>query len=295
MLTRQRSALLLPLTGFLLVFFVAPLVWLLSLAVREAEVPRALPRTLTVLHHWQSGQAVPSTVFTNMAQDLREAREQFLAPAVVVGELVLDIVARYLMLERNGAPRDDAHLGHGAKARKRDDPAHVHADAGQGGEQGGPGLVVADDAGRQHRGAERREVGEGVGAAARDVALALEAQDDHRGLARNALGSAEHEAVEHEVAVENDAAARKSLDGFVEAGSCAHSRDSSLAGLLSPPPAQLKALACRVSAANRHAGAVRPLAAGSVASRLLGAGSIPPAAGLLAMTPIPPQGTENCY
>jgi hypothetical protein len=41
MLTRQRSALLLPLCGFLLVFFVAPLVWLLSLAVREAEVPRA--------------------------------------------------------------------------------------------------------------------------------------------------------------------------------------------------------------------------------------------------------------
>jgi len=72
---RQRSALLLPLTGFLLVFFVAPLVWLLSLAVREAEVPRALPRTLTALHSWQSGQAVPPTVFTSMAQDLREARE----------------------------------------------------------------------------------------------------------------------------------------------------------------------------------------------------------------------------
>ena len=40
MLLRHRSALLIPLTGFLLVFFVAPLVWLLSLAVREAEVPR---------------------------------------------------------------------------------------------------------------------------------------------------------------------------------------------------------------------------------------------------------------
>ena len=35
-----------PLTGFLLVFFVLPIAWLLSLAVREAEVPRALPRTL---------------------------------------------------------------------------------------------------------------------------------------------------------------------------------------------------------------------------------------------------------
>ena len=75
MLMRQRTALLLPLTGFLLVFFVAPLVWLLSLAVREAEVPRALPKTLTVLQTWQPGQAVPAAVFPELAQDLRAARE----------------------------------------------------------------------------------------------------------------------------------------------------------------------------------------------------------------------------
>ena len=71
---RQRSALLLPLTGFLLVFFVAPLVCLLSLAVREAEVPRALPRTLLALQSWQPGQAVPPKVFAGMALDLTEAR-----------------------------------------------------------------------------------------------------------------------------------------------------------------------------------------------------------------------------
>ena len=74
MSTRHRSALLLPLSGFLLVFFVAPLVWLLSLAVREAEVPRALPRTLAVLQTWQSGQALPPKVFPGFAQDLVEAR-----------------------------------------------------------------------------------------------------------------------------------------------------------------------------------------------------------------------------
>ena len=74
MSTRQRSALLLPLSGFLLVFFVAPLVWLLSLAVREAEVPRALPRTLAVLQTWQPGQALPPKVFPGFAQDLVEAR-----------------------------------------------------------------------------------------------------------------------------------------------------------------------------------------------------------------------------
>jgi ABC-type sugar transport system permease subunit len=36
-----------PLAAFLVVFFVVPIGWLLSLAVREAEVPRALPRTLS--------------------------------------------------------------------------------------------------------------------------------------------------------------------------------------------------------------------------------------------------------
>lgn len=71
---RQRTLLLLPLAGFLLVFFVAPLVWLLSLAVREAEVPRALPRTVAALHDWRPGQPVPAPVFAGLAQDLTEAR-----------------------------------------------------------------------------------------------------------------------------------------------------------------------------------------------------------------------------
>ena len=48
-----------PLVAYLLVFFVAPLAWLLSLAVREAEVPRALPRTLVALQGWSAGQALP--------------------------------------------------------------------------------------------------------------------------------------------------------------------------------------------------------------------------------------------
>ena len=74
MSARQRTALLLPLGGFLLVFFVAPLVWLLSLAVREAEVPRALPRTLAALHSWQPGQTLPPPVFSSLARDLHEAR-----------------------------------------------------------------------------------------------------------------------------------------------------------------------------------------------------------------------------
>jgi putative spermidine/putrescine transport system permease protein len=92
MLTRQRAALLLPLALFLLVFFVAPLVWLLSLAVRETEVPRALPRTLSALQSWHPGQVLPGAVFADFARDLREART----------ESTLADAARRLNYEVNG-------------------------------------------------------------------------------------------------------------------------------------------------------------------------------------------------
>lgn len=78
----RRAALLAPLTGFLLVFFVLPLAWLFSLAVREAEVPRALPRTLQALHGWTAAQPLPPALFPAFAQDLVQAREaQTLADA----------------------------------------------------------------------------------------------------------------------------------------------------------------------------------------------------------------------
>lgn len=78
----MRKLLTLPLAGFLLVFFVVPLAWLLSLAVREAEVPRALPRTLTALHDWAHPQPLPPALWSAFAQDLVAAREaQTLADA----------------------------------------------------------------------------------------------------------------------------------------------------------------------------------------------------------------------
>lgn len=78
----MRRLLVLPLAGFLLVFFVVPLAWLLSLAVREAEVPRALPRTLAVLQPWQYPQPIPPELWSAFAADLVEAREaQTLADA----------------------------------------------------------------------------------------------------------------------------------------------------------------------------------------------------------------------
>jgi endonuclease/exonuclease/phosphatase (EEP) superfamily protein YafD len=59
----MRRLLILPLAGFLLVFFVVPLGWLLSLAVRDAEVPRALPRTLVALQGWQTPQPLPAPLW----------------------------------------------------------------------------------------------------------------------------------------------------------------------------------------------------------------------------------------
>lgn len=78
----MRRALVLPLAGFLLVFFVVPIGWLLSLSVREAEVPRALPRTLAALQGWQHPQPLPAPMWGAFAQDLVAAREaQTLADA----------------------------------------------------------------------------------------------------------------------------------------------------------------------------------------------------------------------
>ena len=79
---RPRLLLAAPLGGFLLVFFLVPIGWLLSLAVREAEVPRALPRTLVALAGWQAAQPLPPALWPAFAQDLVAAREaQTLADA----------------------------------------------------------------------------------------------------------------------------------------------------------------------------------------------------------------------
>ncbi len=75
MKTGQRAALLAPLAAFLVVFFVVPLGWLLSLAVRESEVPRALPNTLAALRGWQPEAPLPAPLFPAFAKDLVAARE----------------------------------------------------------------------------------------------------------------------------------------------------------------------------------------------------------------------------
>lgn len=72
--SRHRSALTLPLAAFLLVCFALPLAWMFSLAVREAEVSRALPRTLVALKGWSAERPVPAPAFAALAADIVEAR-----------------------------------------------------------------------------------------------------------------------------------------------------------------------------------------------------------------------------
>ncbi len=89
---KLQKLLALPLAVYLLVFFVVPLVWLLSLAVRESEVPRALPKTLQALRHWEMGQPLPTELFPAFAADLVQARS----------ESTLADAARRLNYEVNG-------------------------------------------------------------------------------------------------------------------------------------------------------------------------------------------------
>ena len=72
---RNQWLLAAPLAAFLLVFFIIPIGWLLSLAVRETEVPKALPRTLAALAGWQAPQPLPAPLWPAFAADLLAARE----------------------------------------------------------------------------------------------------------------------------------------------------------------------------------------------------------------------------
>jgi len=94
----SRLGLLAPALTFLGVFFVLPLAWLFSLALREAEVPRALPRTLSALEGWSHGQPLPAPLFPAFAHDLVQAREaQTLADAARRLNYAVDGVRSTLM------------------------------------------------------------------------------------------------------------------------------------------------------------------------------------------------------
>ena len=73
---RHRSLLSIPLAAYLAVFFLAPLIWLLSLSVRETEVSHAFPKTIVALDNWDISKPVPVEVYQAMATDLIIARQK---------------------------------------------------------------------------------------------------------------------------------------------------------------------------------------------------------------------------
>ncbi|SNB72628.1 putative spermidine/putrescine transport system permease protein [Arboricoccus pini] len=62
----------LPLLAFLLVFFVAPILYLFQSAAYDPAIKDSLPRTLMTLQDWQGGSLPGESTFDGLATDLRE-------------------------------------------------------------------------------------------------------------------------------------------------------------------------------------------------------------------------------
>jgi hypothetical protein len=121
-------------------------------------------------------------------------------PRAVGGKLVLDVVARHLVLQGGGAAAEDADLGRRPVAGDPQNAICRNAAVAEDPDQCGAGFIVAHRANRGHVDVQGAQVGESVGAAAGDVLLTLVTQDDHRRLAGDPLGRAEDEPVEDEIA-----------------------------------------------------------------------------------------------
>lgn len=72
---RAALSLALPLVGFLIVAFIAPILYLLVTAVDNPETRSILPRTLTALESWDGVSTPDEPVFAALAADLKQAKE----------------------------------------------------------------------------------------------------------------------------------------------------------------------------------------------------------------------------
>ena len=81
---RAALSLALPLVGFLLVAFVAPILYLLVTAVDNPETRTVLPQTLTALEGWDGHSTPEEPVFAAFAADLKAAQEN--STAALVGK-----------------------------------------------------------------------------------------------------------------------------------------------------------------------------------------------------------------
>lgn len=81
---RAALSLALPLVGFLLVAFVAPILWLLVTAVDNPETRTVLPQTLAALEGWDGRSPPEEPVFAALAADLKAAQQD--STAALVGK-----------------------------------------------------------------------------------------------------------------------------------------------------------------------------------------------------------------
>lgn len=71
----KALALVLPLSFFLLLMFVVPIIAFLAKSVQNPEVNTVLPQTLSTLNDWEVDKPIPATSFQALAQDLSVAKE----------------------------------------------------------------------------------------------------------------------------------------------------------------------------------------------------------------------------
>lgn len=81
---RAALSLALPLVAFLLVVFVAPILFLLVTAVGNPETREVLPRTLVALEGWDGASAPGEPVYAALAADLKVAKDN--STAALVGK-----------------------------------------------------------------------------------------------------------------------------------------------------------------------------------------------------------------
>ena len=71
----KALALVLPLSLFLFLMFIVPIVSFLGKSVQNDEVIGVLPQTLQSLEQWQEGRPIPDTSYVALAQELLTAKE----------------------------------------------------------------------------------------------------------------------------------------------------------------------------------------------------------------------------
>ena len=129
--------------------------------------------------------------------------------------LALPVDAHDLLADRRAAARDNARLGDGRPRIVGDKAAYICSIRGEDLAQSVGALVSADESDGMDLAAERRDVVDDIGRAARDDLLAGLLEHEHRGLARDARDAAVEVDVGDHVADDEDVPALHAGQGIM--------------------------------------------------------------------------------